>query len=296
MMQLLSCEVVRDRLAEFHDGELALDEQVAIERHLRECVACAIEAEEIASLAQLLREMASRLPEGPTPDASLAAIAVDQACVEARLSLRARVRDLFDDMHLVWPAVGATAAMMLCLLGALGVMQATSREHPDSLAGVIAHLAAAGSNRNPLRLDGGMAVPRALEGTIVPMTEADGVFPLAAVVTREGRIQSLEVLAAEQARTMGVRPEAVLAMLDAASRARFAPAESRGTPVAVSMVWVLAHTTVRGDASRDLLRGGSWVPPGRRPPAPRPSAAAPGPSSRLDRLETTDQLADPVAA
>ncbi|MBM3769696.1 MAG: hypothetical protein FJW27_00100 [Acidimicrobiia bacterium] len=35
-------------------------------------------------------------------------------------------------------------------------------------------------------------------------------------------------------------------LLDAVSRARFEPASVAGLPVAVNMVWMVAHTTVRG--------------------------------------------------
>jgi len=37
-----------------------------------------------------------------------------------------------------------------------------------------------------------------------------------------------------------------LALRDAVSRARFEPATRKGMPVAVNMVWLVAHTTVRG--------------------------------------------------
>ncbi len=38
-------------------------------------------------------------------------------------------------------------------------------------------------------------------------------------------------------------------MIEAASRAQFEPARAGGAPVAVSMVWLLAHTTVVGSAA-----------------------------------------------
>ena len=64
-------------------------------------------------------------------------------------------------------------------------------------------------------------------------------------VVRNARMAvAIEMLAAEQARALKVKPEVVLAMIDAASRAQFEPARAGGAPVAVSMVWLLAHTTV----------------------------------------------------
>ena len=96
------------------------------------------------------------------------------------------------------------------------------------------------------------------------------MLTLSAVVTREGRIQSVEMLAAEQARALKVKPEVVLAMLDAASRAQFEPARAGGAPIAVSMVWLLAHTTVVGrEADVDRLM--------RPLPAAVPPVASQGP-------------------
>ena len=40
MMHQWPCAAVRDHLEEFHDGELSLDAQVAVQDHLGECVAC----------------------------------------------------------------------------------------------------------------------------------------------------------------------------------------------------------------------------------------------------------------
>jgi hypothetical protein len=176
---------------------------------------------------------------------------------------------VFDDMHLVWPALGATAAVLVCLLASAEVMQATNEQRPDSLAGIIGYLASPGSNVNPARLDGFTEVPRRHESDHWPLASEDAVLALSAVVTREGRIQSVEMLAAEQARALKVKPEVVLAMLEAASRAQFEPARAGGAPIAVSMVWLLAHTTVVGrEADVDRLM---------RPLVPVPPAATQGP-------------------
>ena len=57
----------------------------------------------------------------------------------------------------------------------------------------------------------------------------DADLMLSAFVTRDGRIQNVELLE-EQARALRVKPEVVLAMIDAASRARFAPSQFGGVP------------------------------------------------------------------
>ena len=89
-------------------------------------------------------------------------------------------------MHLVWPALGATAAVLVCLMASAGVMQATNEQRPDSLAGVIGYLASPGSNVNPARMDGFTAVPRRYECDHWPVGSGDAVLALSAVVTREG--------------------------------------------------------------------------------------------------------------
>jgi len=75
------------------------------------------------------------------------------------------------------------------------------------------------------------------------MSEEYAFFALAAVVTRQGRIASLEVVRSDQP-TASDR-EQILRLLDQVSRARFEPATVGGAPVAARRVWVMAHTTVR---------------------------------------------------
>jgi hypothetical protein len=67
----------------------------------------------------------------------------------------------------------------------------------------------------------------------------------------------------------------LLAMLQAASQVEFEPAKAsaNGAPVAVSMVWVLANTTVKGRPTDDVIlvrRPPASVPPVERVPTPRP--------------------------
>ncbi len=141
--------------------------------------------------------------------------------VEQQLSLTTRVRGLFEDMHLVWAGLGASVAMLFCVFASAGVLQAASQERPDSLAGIISTIVAADTN-DPMRLAPTVTENRALLDTTEAMqsTGGDAELMLSALVTREGRIQNLEVLE-EQARALHVKPEVMLAMVEAASRARF---------------------------------------------------------------------------
>jgi hypothetical protein len=168
---------------------------------------------------------------------------------EAHESLGARAHRLWEDMHLVWIGVASTAATLLCGAIVLSMLQFASPERNDSLAGVIADLGAPlGSDRNPARLDAFLSVPTTAPGgdiihaTLSSTSSADEVVvPLSLTVTREGRVLDVSVL--------GNDHRDVSILLDALSRARLQPAQSGGGPVAVSLVWLLTHTTVKGKIS-----------------------------------------------
>jgi Putative zinc-finger len=279
MMLILPCDQVRENLPAYCDGEVSIDEQVRIDNHLQECIACRLEAASISDLGDALRGLAGTIPGRVAGDHQPIVVSVlDRVRVEQQFSLGAQVRELFQDMHLVWAGLGASVAMAVCVFASAGVLQAASHnEKPESLAGIISTLANQGTNDNPLRLAGTMLAPRALLDTPVPITGGDGEWALSAVVTREGRIQNLEVLAAEQARALQVKPEVVLAMLNAASRARFEPAISGGLPVAVNVIWLVTSTTVKGREDYDLylVNPPRTTAPMHGPPLPRKRPAAP---------------------
>jgi pimeloyl-ACP methyl ester carboxylesterase len=244
---LESCAGYRDRLEALHDGELPVDEQLAVRAHVEHCASCAYELHGLEQLRTAFHDVpAVTGGRAVAPPDSFTGNLLEQVRVERQLSWYTWLAGVFDDMHLVWPALGATVAVLVCLMASAGVMQATAVQRPDSLAGVIDVLARPGSNLNPARIDEFTMVPRRHASSDWPLASEDAVLALSAVVTREGRIQRIEMLAAEQARALKVKPEVVLAMIEAASRAQFEPARAGGAPVAVSMVWLLAHTTVVG--------------------------------------------------
>jgi hypothetical protein len=244
VIRRIACDVVREELDAFHDGELPLEQQLLVREHLETCAACGMAHDELEALRHGLRELPTARHDAPPESWSSGVL--EQAKVERQLSWHTWLLGVFDDMHLVWPALGATAAVVACLLASAEVMHAANKQRPESLAGIIGYLASPGSNVNPARIDGFTEVPRQQESPDWPLASEDAVLALSAVVTREGRIRNVEMLAAEQARALKVKPEVVLAMLHAASRAQFQPARAGGAPIAVSMVWLLAHTTVVG--------------------------------------------------
>jgi anti-sigma factor RsiW len=260
MMHVLPCGRVRERLEAFVDGELIVDEQVMIESHLQQCVSCRLEAAELAEIGHALRGVPAATSAARHEPGRLTSIILERVRLEQQFSFGVQLRHLFGDMHLVWAGLGATLAVVICVYASAGVLHAANRERPDSLAGLIDYLANPGSNANPVRLNDNMSVPRAsftADASLIPVEDAE--LAVAAVVTREGRVQNLEVVA-ERARALRVKREIVLAMLDAAARARFEPAKAGGAPVAVSMVWLLSTTTVKGRPDYDLylLRPPRW--------------------------------------
>jgi hypothetical protein len=251
MMHVLSCDRVRDDLAAYHDGELPMQERVLIQSHLQECVACRLEAVSLDDLGDALRTMAGAVPGRRDGDSGrITGAVLERIRVENQLSLTTRVRGLFDDMHLVWAGLGASVATLFCVFASAGVLQAASQERPDSLAGIISTIVAADTN-NPMRLAPTVTENRALlDTTEAWQSGGDAELMLSALVTREGRIQNLEVLE-EQARALHVKPEVMLAMVEAASRARFE--RQAGTqPGAINVVWLVTTTTVKGRPDYDL--------------------------------------------
>ena len=58
-MNRLSCVGARRRLSAFHDGELPVEEQIAVASHLRSCRGCAADAASVDRIGDALRVGAS---------------------------------------------------------------------------------------------------------------------------------------------------------------------------------------------------------------------------------------------
>ena len=193
---------------------------------------------------------------------NLQATVVNRIKAEERLSFSAWLQDAFADMHLVYAGLSAVAAAMACLAVTLGMMRFATNERPDSTAAMVRMFATPGSNLYPVSASPRVRMPRALDEPIwATPADIDAHYTLSAVVTREGRVGSLEILNASGGRWVpsdGAEAKAVEDLLGTVSRARFEPASiliepssMTGLPVAVNVVWIVAHTTVR--ATKDPL-------------------------------------------
>jgi hypothetical protein len=259
-MKVLICEEARPLLEEYHDDELPVGDQIAVRAHLEWCDECS----EVFTDLRLMRGMVRALAPGQAlrdqeDRITFQAGVISRARAEERVSWHARVREVLDDMHIVYAGIGAAAATVFCVLVLMSMMRFATRERPDSLAAIVSLLAtpkavfvdenAPGTNQNPVVVDARMLMPRALDQLFLAAASAtdESAFTLSAVVTREGRLVNLE-WHSPSGRTpkAGSRErEAVDTLLTTASLARFEPARMQGLPVAVNMIWLVANTTVR---------------------------------------------------
>jgi anti-sigma factor RsiW len=242
-MTLLTCAAVRRRLQAFYDRELAVRELISIEAHLHDCPPCARDLHGLQSIGAALRAAAAPAPSDDWT--GLRSSVISRMRAEAHESWTARAGRAFDDLHLVWIGLASTVATIVCSGVVLSMLHFASPERQDSLAAVIAVMAApSGSDLNPARLDGRIRVPSVPENGVVyaalesSAMEGDLVVPLSAIVTREGRVSGLEILNKDQ----DLREAA---LVDKLSRGRLEPAQFGGSPVAVNLVWLVAHTTVK---------------------------------------------------
>jgi hypothetical protein len=181
---------------------------------------------------------------------ALPSIVVSRMKAEEAESISGRTGRVFEDLHFVWAALGATGATVACLVLISAIFY-------------FAIASPAGSNRNPTVVDArfsptwthgyGMSFPSPSSSDIqaaAMIEEDDLVLALDAVVTREGRIAKLKVI--QEPGSVLQKPtreerQTVIMLLDAISKARFQPARVSGgrVPVAVNMVWLYASLTVK---------------------------------------------------
>jgi hypothetical protein len=242
----LTCRAVRQRLAAFHDDELPVQEQVAVQAHLYGCAACREELRDgYESVTVALRLAAA---PGPADDwTGVQPGVISRMRAEANEAWLAQLGRMFDDLHLVWIGLAATAGTVLCGTIVLGMLHFASPERDDSLRAMIAIVAApSGSNLNPARLDDLMIqAPTVPEDGIVRASlersgsEGESMLAFSAVITREGNISGVEILGDGRRRLQVAR------FIDEISRGRLEPARYGTDPVAVNLIWFVEHMTVK---------------------------------------------------
>jgi hypothetical protein len=263
-MKPLTCAAALRALQAYHDDELPVSSQIAVSAHVGRCAACAAALADLDRLGSILRASApGRTPLPCDEAAALTSTVVNRAKAEHDASFGARLHDLLEDLPVLYAGVGASLATTMCLILMLGMMRFATIERSDSLAGILNFLATQGSNENPFVVDARVMMPRALDATFSSgellmvgedylggsRTGRDAVTTLSAVVTREGTVANLALLGDGRDAALGAPDvndtKRVEELMGAVSRARFEPATRGGLPVAVNMVWLVTHTTVR---------------------------------------------------
>jgi hypothetical protein len=271
MTPYVGCEYARERLEGLLDDELSVDEQVLVESHVRWCRTCADRIEDFQLIGTSIRVGSPSLPQVIDAEPALSAVysrVLMRVRAERDQAFAVQMRELFTDMRLLWPAVGATMAVLVCLSVAVGVLKSTSMERPESLATRLEAMNP-GSEANPLRPDnnarveryfakyvdsdraGGISIPRVLDdGTFFAgIRDQEAMFTMATVVNRDGRITNAELLNSERSGAKAQQAghaNDVEAVLDGVRQSRFAPAQTPiGRTVAVNMVWLIVVTTVQ---------------------------------------------------
>jgi len=177
---------------------------------------------------------------------------------------------LFEDMHLVYAALGAAAATVVCVAIMLGMFRFATNERPDSLAAVVNLLATPESSANTIAIDAA-SHQRWTERyqAATESAEQDIVFALEAVVTRDGQLANFRRLRTNGRRAGREEANLIEALLDAVTRARIEPLAREATGAAAnSMVWFVTRTTVRATKILDLP-----LPPTTKKPAARLSGS-----------------------
>jgi len=253
-MKVLSCAAARRRLQAYHDDELPVGQQIEVDAHLETCADCVAGLEELDVLRSALRASTpGRVKLTAEEHASFHASVVSRAGAERNMSFSTRLRSMFEDMHFVYAGLGAAGATVSCIAIMLSMMNFAALTNP-------------GFNQNPVLIDARIlmyawpAAPNPMpsmldQGFSGSAGADDGAFTLSAVVTREGRLVNLELHPedGQQPKAGSIEARAVQTMLGAMSQARFEPARVGGLPIAVNMVWLVTHTTVRGTEAPKVL-------------------------------------------
>jgi hypothetical protein len=260
-MTPLSCTAVLTRLEAFYDGELPVSQEIAVASHLDRCESCGTVLTDLTSLGETLRASApGRVPLACDEAAGVTSAIVNRVKVEDDASLAMRVRELFDDRHILYAGFGAAVATVACLVIMLGMMRFGTSERSDSLAGMLNVLSVPVPEEHPIVIrpvviDARVMMPMALDSTFSSGDFGDSVVAVSGVVTSEGRVANLAVLDARGSSDIALATSDAKryeGLVDAVSRARFEPVMKEGLPVAVNMVWFVANTTVRGQGRKHI--------------------------------------------
>ena len=242
-MKTLSCASTRRRLQAFHDGELAVGEQIGVSAHVQWCPRCARALAEVRDIGSALQSvLPGRLALSQDEAEVFTGTVVNRLKAEDAASLFSRVRVMFSDMRLGYAGLGAAAATTVCVVIALGMIAFAPPERPDSLRAMMSVIttpleceANDFSDASGCRARWAERSQRANE-----WAEQDAVFALEIVVTPEGQLANLSRLRKARGHASADQVQIIDGLLNLVQQARLEqPIE---TPTAI---YLLEQTTVR---------------------------------------------------
>jgi len=262
-MKPLTCAATRRRLQAFHDRELTVADQIGVSSHLEWCDECAAALADLRTLASALQTLAPGRAAAVDEAGSFERAVLNRVKAEREVSFVAQVRDMFDDLHLVYAGLGAAAATVVSIVITLSMMRFASAERPDSLAAILGVLSTSvGCDSVTDLIDGGGCsrwqeqFQRANESA-----EQETVFALDAVVIDKGRLADLERLRSHRHRQGAeAQIETIEGLMDSVYRARL-DTQTPQLAVTGNMLRVIERATVRANANKPL---DLQLPPGKK--------------------------------
>jgi len=262
MKQQLHCGAASRLLQAFHDRELQVSDEIAVSAHVNACEQCAASLAELRAVSAMFSSLSSRsgVLKGEAASAFNQTV-VSRLKAEDNASFLAHVRDMFDDIRLVYAGLGAAAATVACVVIMLGMMRFATNERPDSLAAIVTLVA------KPLECEtidltdtaGCRARWEARFKSANESAEQESVFALDQVVTHQsGHLTNLEVLRTGRRAAAG-KARTIETLLDSMTRLRLEGAPSLDVSVPGSVVWLVERATVRASIKPPTLD--AVVPP-----------------------------------
>jgi predicted anti-sigma-YlaC factor YlaD len=246
-MKAFNCAATRRRLDAFHDRELPAADEIAVSAHLDRCAECAAMSDGIQAVAAAMRMLAPGRVALPNEEAAAFNVAMmTRLKAEHDASLGARVRLMFDDLHLLYVGVSATVAATVCLMVMMGMMRFATDSRPDSLAAILNVMATPfGCDASTSEIPDAMVCRARWVASFQRANETaeqDTVFTLDAVVIQEGQLANFAVMRASRHETASDQAEAIEELLDSVSRAR---SNTEPTEISGELVRIVAEETVR---------------------------------------------------
>jgi hypothetical protein len=252
----LSCAAANRLLQAYYDRELQVSDQIAVSTHISSCEACAASLDELCNLGSMLSAFSTRQTV-LTRDAAAAfnQTVVSRYKAENNASFLAHVRDMFDDIRLVYAGLGAAAATVACVVIMLGMMRFATSERPDSLAAIVTLVATPLECENIDVGDTGGCRARweARFKSANESAEQESVFALDEVVTHQsGHLANLETLRTGRRAAAG-RARTIESLLDSVTRLRLEGRPTLAVAVPGSVVWLVERATVRASIKPPTL-------------------------------------------